>query len=110
MAKRGSRPEKDLGAGISAEEARRLARSMMRRQAILGLKAAAVFLILVLGLPLLTQFAPEVTQTPIFGFPLAWFLLALAFYPITWALSAWFVRGSETLEADEARRFRESRP
>jgi uncharacterized membrane protein (DUF485 family) len=86
-----------------------LAARLMRHQAALSMKTAAVFLILVLGLPLLTQYAPELTQQQVMGFPLSWFLLGLLFYPLTWALSAYFVKASERLEADEARMMREER-
>ncbi len=90
------------GIPTQGPEAAQLAGRMMRRQAALGLRVAAVFLALILGIPLLTQFLPEVSAAPIFGFPLSWFLLGIAFYPITWALSAWFVKASERLEAAEA--------
>jgi uncharacterized membrane protein (DUF485 family) len=74
----------------------------MRRQALLSLQVAAVFLLLVFGLPLLTQYAPAWTQQPVAGFPLSWFLLGILFYPITWALSTYFVKASERLEAEQA--------
>jgi uncharacterized membrane protein (DUF485 family) len=86
-----------------------LAARLMRQQAALGVRVAAVFLVLVLGLPVLTALAPEFTQTPVLGFPLSWFLLGLFFYPITWGLSAYFVRASEKLEAEEAAMVREER-
>jgi uncharacterized membrane protein (DUF485 family) len=81
-----------------------LAAALMKRQAALSIKVAAVFLVLIFGLPLLTHFKPDWTQTPVFGFPLSWFLLGLAFYPLTWALSYYFVQASEKLEAEEAAR------
>ena len=81
-----------------------LAAALMKRQAALSIKVAAVFLILIFGLPLLTYFKPDWSQTPVFGFPLSWFLLGLAFYPLTWALSYYFVVASEKLEAEEAAR------
>lgn len=86
-----------------------LAGRLMRQQALLSIGVAAVFLVLILGLPLLTQFAPALTQQLVFGFPLSWFILGLAFYPITWALSAYFVKASEKLEAEEAAMVREER-
>ncbi|MFN3649524.1 MAG: DUF485 domain-containing protein [Armatimonadota bacterium] len=81
----------------------------MKQQAGLGITVAAVFLVLILGLPLLTQFTPAWTQQPVFGFPLSWFILGIAFYPITWALSTYFVKSSEKLEAEEAQMIREER-
>jgi uncharacterized membrane protein (DUF485 family) len=86
-----------------------LASRLMRQQAALGMAVAAVFLVLILGLPLLTAFAPAAAQTPVFGFPLSWFILGIAFYPITWVLSAYFVKASEKLETEEARMIREER-
>ena len=79
-----------------------LAGALMRRQAALSSRVAAVFLVLILGLPLLTYFKPEWGQQPILGFPLSWFLLGILFYPITWVLSAYFVKASEQLEAEDA--------
>ncbi len=73
------------------------------------MRVAVVFLLLILGLPLLTHFAPSVTQQNVLGFPLSWFILGLAFYPITWALSAYFVTASERLEAEEAEMVRQER-
>jgi uncharacterized membrane protein (DUF485 family) len=90
---------------IAADPA--LLRRLMRRQAALSMRVAAVFLFLILGLPLATRFAPDWTQQPVLGFPLSWFLLGILFYPITWALSAYFVRASERLEAAEAAAIRE---
>lgn len=86
-----------------------LARVLMRRQGRLGLVVAAAFLVLVVGVPLLTHFRLDWSQQPLFGFPLSWFLLGLLFYPLTWALSVYFVRASEKLEAEEAEAVRRQR-
>lgn len=86
-----------------------LARALMRRQAGLSIRVAAVFLALVLGLPLLTHYRPDWTQQPVLGFPFSWFLLGILFYPITWALSTYFVRASERMEAEEAEMMRRER-
>ena len=87
----------------------RLVSALIRRQGALGIRVAAVFLVLVLGMPLLTQFAPAWSQAPVFGFPLSWFVLGLVFYPITWALSFYFVGQSERLEAEDAEMVRRER-
>ncbi len=89
---------------------RELAAILMRRQAALSIRAAAVFLILVLGVPLLNHFAPNPSIAPVLGFPFSWLLLGLLFYPITWALSAWFVKASEQMEAEDADMVRKERP
>ena len=86
-----------------------LAGALMRRQAALSIRVAAVFLVLVLGLPLLNYFKPEWGQQAILGFPLSWFLLGILFYPITWVLSACFVKASEQLEAEDAELVRAER-
>ena len=83
--------------------------TLMRRQALLGVRVAAIFLVLVLGLPLLTHYRPDWTQQPILGFPASWFLLGLLFYPITWALSAYFVKASERMESEDAELVRRER-
>lgn len=86
-----------------------LARTLMRRQAGLSLRVATVFLALILGVPLLTHFRPDLSQQPIFGFPLSWFILGILFYPITWVLSAYFVKASEQVEAEDAQMIRQER-
>jgi hypothetical protein len=83
---------------------------LMRQQAGLGLRVAAVFLILILGMPLLNALAPDFTRQQIMGFPLYWFVLGLAFYPVSWALSVYFVKASEKLEHEEAWMFRSEKP
>jgi uncharacterized membrane protein (DUF485 family) len=87
-----------------------LTRSLMARQAALGIRVAVVFLVLILGVPLVNQFLPELSQQPVFGFPLSWFVLGILFYPLTWALSAYFVKASERMEAQDAERLRAERP
>lgn len=90
-------------ADLSASEARALAGRLMRRQAALGLRVAAVFVLLLLGLPLANLFLPELTQTRVGGFTLTWLLLGVAFYPITCLLSVYFVRESDRIEAEQVR-------
>lgn len=77
-----------------------LSRVLMRSQARLSLKVAAVFLVLILGLPLVNRFLPSVANYPIFGFPASWLFLAVLFYPITVALSVYFVRKSDRMESE----------
>jgi len=98
------------GARDASERSDRdLAAALMRHQAALSIKVAAVFLVVVLGVPLVNQFLPELSQTPILGFPASWFLLGLLFYPLTWGLSTYFVKASEKLEAEEASMVRSER-
>jgi uncharacterized membrane protein (DUF485 family) len=75
-----------------------LVRTIMRRQAALGLRVAAVFVLILIGLPLLNLYLPDLMATHVGGFTLTWLLLAVLFYPVTWLLSWWFVRGSDGIE------------
>jgi uncharacterized membrane protein (DUF485 family) len=84
---------------LPGEEQARLAHAVMRRQATLSLRVAAIFLILVFGLPLVNFYLPELANTPVFGFPATWLFLGVLFFPITWLLSAYFVRQSDRIEA-----------
>lgn len=90
------------GAGSPAGSPDALLRVIMRRQVRLSLRVAAIFLVLVLGLPLVNQFLPGVAQHPIAGFSATWLFLGLLFYPITWLLSAYFVRASDEVEEEIA--------
>lgn len=80
-----------------------LVRMLMRRQAGLSLRIASVFVALLVGLPLLNLYAPGIAGTRIGGFTLTWLLLAVLFYPITWWLSATFVKRSNEIETELAR-------
>jgi uncharacterized membrane protein (DUF485 family) len=86
-----------------------LASALMRRQAALSMRVAMVFLVVVLGVPLVNHYLPDAGRIPVFGFPISWFLLGIFFYPLTWALSAYFVWASEKLEAREAAMIRGER-
>ncbi|CAN5581923.1 hypothetical protein BH11ARM2_BH11ARM2_21210 [soil metagenome] len=87
----------------SPEETRDLVRRIMRRQAALSLRIAAVFVAILIVLPLLNLFAPALMATRIGGFSLTWLFLGVLFYPVTWALSAWFVKDSDRIESDIVR-------
>lgn len=88
------------GVGLGEEGRREVLRRVMRRQAGLSLRVAATFIFLLLLLPLANLYLPDLMATKIGGFTLTWLILAVLFYPITWALSAFFVRKSEELEAE----------
>ncbi len=78
----------------------RITRQIMRRQAGLSVRVASVFLVLILGLPLVNRYAPAIAQARIWGFPASWLFLGLLFYPVTVALSVYFVRASDRIEAE----------
>jgi len=72
----------------------------MRRQAALSIRVASVFIAILVALPLVNLYLPDLAGTEVMGFSLTWLILAVLFYPLTWLLSSYFVRSSETLEAD----------
>lgn len=72
----------------------------MRRQLSLSLKVAVIFVVMLLGLPIVNYCLPELANTPVFGFTATWLFLAFLFYPITWVLSWWFIRQSNEIEAN----------
>jgi uncharacterized membrane protein (DUF485 family) len=79
-----------------------LAKAMMRRQAALSIRVAAVFLVLIFGLPIVNWLLPQVAEASVGGFTLTWLLLGVLFYPITWLLSGYFIRESDRIEAQIA--------
>lgn len=78
----------------------KLSALVMRRQAGLSVGVASIFLAMILGLPLVNRFLPAVASYPIFGFPASWLFLGIVFYPITVALSIFFVRRSDKIESE----------
>jgi uncharacterized membrane protein (DUF485 family) len=76
--------------------------SLMRKQLRLSVSCAAVFLVALLGLPLLNYFAPEVMARRIFGFTLSWFILGVLFFPLVWIIAWLFIKRSIQLEVQEA--------
>jgi uncharacterized membrane protein (DUF485 family) len=97
-------------AELTPEEARHLASRLMREQAALGLRVAAVFVVLLLGMPLANLYLPEIAGSKVLGFTATWLLLGVVFYPITWVLSVYFVRQSDEIEARHARELRAGEP
>ena len=85
---------------LSPDEHARLARHVMHEQASLSLKVAAVFAVLVLGLPLVNNFLPDIANARVLGFTASWLFLGVLFFPITWALSAYFIRESNRIEGE----------
>ena len=89
-------------AALSPEQQTRLAQKVMRRQGALSLRVAAVFTVLLLGLPLVNHFLPGLANTSILGFSATWLFLGVLFYPITVLLSLYFVKHSDRIEAETA--------
>ena len=75
--------------------------TLMQRQLKLSIACAATFLIALLGLPLANYFFPEFMAQRIWGFPLSWFILGVAFFPFVWVISFAFIKKSIALEESE---------
>ena len=90
--------------GLEAETGarRELLARIMRRQAALSLRVAGIFVAILVLLPLINAFAAKQAGQTIGGFTLTWMILGILFYPITWALSKYFVGASEKVEAEIA--------
>ena len=78
-------------------------RSLMKRQLKLSISCAAAFAILLIGLPLLNYFAPELMARRVGGFPLTWLILGVLFFPYVWIIAKFFITRSIALENDEVR-------
>lgn len=76
-------------------------RSLMRRQLSLSIACAGMFLIALLGMPLLNYFAPTLMATRVAGFTLSWLILGVLFFPFVWIISFAFIKRSIALEKDE---------
>lgn len=85
---------------LSPTDRAQLTRMVMRKQAALSLRVSAVFLMFVLGLPLVNWLRPNEANAPgVGGFPVTWLFLGVLFYPITWLLSGYFIKASDRIEA-----------
>ena len=84
--------------GVRDDEA--LLHAVMVRQVRLSLQVAVVFIAVLLGLPLLNAYAPQIAQKNIGGFSLSWLVLGVLFYPLTWVLSKWFINSSNKIESE----------
>jgi|SRR3954469_6620733 uncharacterized membrane protein (DUF485 family) len=75
---------------------------LMRQQLRLSVSCAAVFLLALLGLPLLNYFAPELMAKRVLGFTLSWLLLGVLFFPLVWVIAFYFIKRSIALEEEES--------
>jgi uncharacterized membrane protein (DUF485 family) len=71
---------------------------LVRRQRALSLSVAAVFLLLLFGLPLFNALFPELGALSVLGLPLSWLLLAVLIYPLLWLLAWYYVTTSRKYE------------
>ena len=75
----------------------------MRRQLSLSISCAVTFLVVLLGLPLLNYFTPELMAKRVAGFTLTWLVVGVLFFPFVWIISYVFIKRSIALEDDEVR-------
>src|SRR2546430_12606004 len=75
--------------------------SLMRKQLRLSIFCAASFLLVLLGLPLVNYFLPELMATRVLGFTLTWLMLGIGFFPAVWLIAWIFIRRSIALEDSE---------
>lgn len=73
---------------------------MMKKQLRLSLSVAAVFVVILVGLPLVNLYLPDLAKARVGGFTLTWLILGVLFFPLTWILSSWFVKGTEQIDAE----------
>jgi uncharacterized membrane protein YbhN (UPF0104 family) len=85
---------------MDQQRASELSRRMMKKQLRLSLSVAAVFVIILVGLPLVNLYLPDLAKTKVAGFTLTWLILGVLFFPLTWVLSSWFVKGTERIDAE----------
>ena len=77
-------------------------RRLMRRQLRLSIACAGAFMLVLLGLPLMNYFQPDLMATRIGGFTLSWLILGVLFFPFVWIISGVFIKKSLRMEAEEA--------
>lgn len=75
---------------------------LMTSQFSLSFKLFLVFIVILLGLPVMNYIAPEMMNVRMFGFTFTWFFLAVLIYPITWIISWVYVKTSIDLEHEAA--------
>jgi len=77
-----------------------LLEDLIRRQLVLSLNVAGVFLVILFGLPLVNLLLPQLVAMPVLGLPLGWLVLAVLLFPTLWALAAYFVSTAKKYEDD----------
>jgi len=75
---------------------------LMRRQFRLSAACAGAFVVVLLGMPLMNYFAPELMAVRVGGFTVSWLVLGVLFFPFVWVISGIFIRKSLRMEREEA--------
>ncbi|MBE0466768.1 MAG: DUF485 domain-containing protein [Candidatus Desulforudis sp.] len=73
---------------------------VMSKQLKLSLKCFAVFVIILVGVPLANFYLPQIMNYRIWGFTFTWLFLGVLFYPLTWLIARIYVTRSLALEHD----------
>lgn len=77
-----------------------------KRQLKIALGVGIPYFAFVIGIFLLVYLSGEaIAHTSIMGFPLHYWLVAVAIYPITWALFIWYVGKANALEDEIENKF-----
>ncbi|MEW6458350.1 MAG: DUF485 domain-containing protein [Bacillota bacterium] len=71
---------------------------VMSAQLKLSLKCFAIFVVILVGIPLVNFYLPAIANTRIWGFTLTWLFLGVLFYPLTWLIARIYVTRSLALE------------
>jgi uncharacterized membrane protein (DUF485 family) len=77
-------------------------RRLKHRQLKLSVACGGTFGVVLLILPLLNYFLPDLMATRVGGFPLTWLILGVLFFPFVWVISYVFIRRSLRMEREEA--------
>jgi uncharacterized membrane protein (DUF485 family) len=77
--------------------------ALMARQLKLSIACAAAFMLVLVGLPLLNYFAPEMMAQRVAGYPLTWLILGVLFFPFVWVIARIFITRSMALEEAEVK-------
>ncbi len=73
--------------------------AIRKKQLRFALSVGIPYFAFVIGIFLLVYLAKEaITQVSLMGFPLHYWLVAIAIYPITWALFIWYVGKANAME------------
>lgn len=75
-------------------------RSLRRAQLRWSVASVLVVVVPLLGLPVLGVLLPGAAAFPLLGVPLAWWVLAVAVYPVIWLVGRRHVAGAERSEED----------
>ncbi len=78
-------------------------KQLMHRQLKLSISIAFGFSVVLLGLPLMNYYFPELMATRMGGFTLTWLILGVLFFPFVWVLSWIFIKQSTAFENNVSR-------